>query len=103
MVTYASGRTWIEHLGYVRDVLETLRKVSLTAKLQKCVWGAKTVEYLGHEVGSGMVKVPELRVKAAIADFWRPITKTDLKAFFSRIRGLLPTVYTRLWSRGSAS
>ena len=29
---------WEEHLGHVRDVLESLRKVSLTAK---CVWGGK--------------------------------------------------------------
>ena len=73
-------------------------KVSLTAKPQKCVWGTKMVECLGHEVGGGMVKVPELRAKA-IAEFRRPIPKTGLKDFLGSI-GLLPTVRTRLWSRG---
>ena len=76
--------TWIEHLGHVRFVLETRRTVGLTAKPQKCVWGAKTVEYLGHEMGSGMVNVPQLRAKA-IADFRRPITKTDIKAFLGSV------------------
>ena len=33
---------------------------------------------------NGMVKVPELRAKA-IADFRRPISKTDLKAFFRSV------------------
>ena len=37
---------WDEHI-----VLEALRRVGLTAKASKCVWGATALTYLGHEVG----------------------------------------------------
>ena len=55
---------------YIRQVLEALWEVGLTAKPKKYTWGARTVEYLEHEVGNGIVKVPEVREKA-IAEYIR--------------------------------
>ena len=52
----------------------------MTAKLKKCKWEAKTLEYLGHIVGNGQVAVPEARVKS-IRNFKRPVSKKDLRAF----------------------
>ena len=52
-----------EHVIHVRAVLEALRQHGLTAKPSKCVWGAKTLEYLSHLVGNGKVAVPEARVE----------------------------------------
>lgn len=74
------SRTWEEHLQHLRQVLERLRRHGLTAKPSKCEWGAGSLTYLGHSVGHGRVSVPEARV-AAIRDFKRPVTKTDLRAF----------------------
>ena len=78
VLVYSSS--WKEHLKHLRDVLEALRKAGLTAKPDKCVWGAQSLEYLGHEVGNGVVSVPEARVKA-LRDFARPINKKGLRAF----------------------
>ena len=39
--------------------------------------GAQSLEYLGHEVGNGVVRVPEARVKV-LRDFARPINKKGL-------------------------
>ena len=47
------SRTWNEHVIHIQAVLEALRANGLTAKLKKCKWGAKTLEYLGHTVGKG--------------------------------------------------
>ena len=60
--------------------MEALRKARLTAKPDKCVWGAQSLEYLGHKVRNGVVSVPEARVKA-LRDFARPINKKGLRAF----------------------
>ena len=52
------SNSWKEHLHHVRDeVLLSLRRNGLTAKLMKCVWGAKELEYLGHKDGGGKVCV----------------------------------------------
>ena len=76
--------SWDEHLIHIQEVLEQLRKVGLTAKPSKCVWGARALTYLGHDVGGGVVRVPELRVKA-INDFRLPRTKRDLRAFLGTV------------------
>ena len=44
---------WEEHLWHIKEVLERLRISGLMARLNKCVWGAKKVEYLGLLIGDG--------------------------------------------------
>ncbi len=39
-------------------------EAGLKVKLKKCEFGRKYMAYLGHQVGSGKVAVPEMRVKA---------------------------------------
>ena len=60
--------SWEDHLIHITAILEVLKRHGLTAKPSKCVWGARTLEYLGHIVGDGKVAVPEARVQA-IRDF----------------------------------
>ena len=31
-----------------------------------CVWGARSLSYLGHMIGAGYTSVPEARIKAII-------------------------------------
>ena len=72
--------SWTEHLAHIQAILEALHENGMTAKLKKCKWAAKTLEYLGHIVGNGQVAVPEARVKS-IRNFKRPVSKKDLRAF----------------------
>ena len=43
-------------------------EAGLTAKPNKCVWGARSLEYLGHEIGNGLVSIPEARVKVLLRE-----------------------------------
>ena len=57
------SKNWEDHLDHIEAVLLALREAGLTANPDKCVWGAKSLEYLGHKIGYGMVGVPEARVR----------------------------------------
>ena len=61
-------------------MLEALREPGLAAKLSKCVWGARSIEYLGHEIGNSSVSVPVARVNT-LRDFHRPTNQKGIMAF----------------------
>ena len=69
-----------DHLEHIRQTLTALREAGLKVKPQKCDWGKRTLQYLGHQVGDGKVAVPTHRV-TAIAEYKQPITKNDLQRF----------------------
>ena len=71
--------TWKEHLEHIRGVLEALREAGLTAKPNKCVWNARSLEYLGQEIGNGLVSIPEARVRA-LSDYHKPKKQKWLRA-----------------------
>jgi len=52
-----------EHLEHLRIVFDTLRKHSLYAKLNKCVFDQLTIEFCDHLVGQEVVKVLDSKVK----------------------------------------
>ena len=56
--------SWDDHLVHVQQVLDALNDAGLTASPSKCVFGARSLSYLGHLVGVGYVSVPEARVRA---------------------------------------
>ena len=76
--------SWEDHLVHVQQVLEALKEAGLTAKPSKCVWGARSLSYLGHMVGVGYVLVPEARVRE-IKEYRRPVTKRDLRVFLGTV------------------
>ena len=78
------SNSWEEHLVHVRQVLEALAEIGLTAKPTKCVWGARSLSYLGHMIGAGYTSVPEARTKA-IKQYHRPVSKKDLQAFLGTV------------------
>ena len=45
--------SWSEHLRHVRMVFEALQHHHLVLKRTKCIFGAKTVSYLGHVISAG--------------------------------------------------
>ena len=74
------SHSWAEHLSHLRDVLGRLRAAGLTLKGEKCQLGKAEVSYLGHVVGRGYRRPPEIKV-AAISEYPRPLTKTDIRSF----------------------
>ena len=78
VVVYSN--VWEDHVIHVRSVLTALREAGLTAKPPKCVWGAKSLSYLGYTVEYCLVEVPEATVKA-LQTFRHPVNKGHLRSF----------------------
>ena len=72
--------TWDEHIEHIRKVLQKLRDHKLFAKLSKCTFGVKEVEYLGFVLKGGKLAMKETKTKAITA--WEvPRSKRELQAF----------------------
>ena len=69
-----------EHLAHVRTVLERIQNAGLTVKMKKCQFAMAQCSYLGHLVGSGVVK-PEESKLGAIQEFPTPTTKKHVRTF----------------------
>ena len=69
-----------EHVIHLRRVLQELSASGMTVKENKCRFGMRKIEYLGHVIGGGEVAVPEHRA-AAMAEFRLPKTKKQLRSF----------------------
>ena len=78
------SNSWEEHLAHLHEILASLRQAGLTAKPSKWVWGATSLEYLGHKIGGGLVDVPEARVKA-LRNYIRPINQKGIRAFLGTV------------------
>ncbi len=78
------SNSWNEHLRDVSRVLDVLKEAGLRVKARKCEFGRKYMSYLGHQVGSGKLGIPEARVSAMRA-YERPNTKRQLRAFLGSI------------------
>ena len=71
---------WEEHLARVRQVLTKFAQANLTVNLTKSKIGHAQVTFLGHVVGSGMVKLLNAKVQAVI-DYPPPMAKKELMRF----------------------
>ena len=78
LVIYSDS--WEDHMQHLRQVFCRLQDAGLTAKPKKRQFAMKQCRYLGHIVGSGIVK-PELDKVEAVRSFAIPRTKTDVRAF----------------------
>ena len=74
------SNSWSDHLKHLDAVLQCLAKAGLTAKPGKCFIATTSCDYLGHTVGGGRVALQEAKVQA-IANFPRPTTKKQIRAF----------------------
>ena len=76
--------TFEEHMELLERFLRKLRKYSLYIKPKKCTIAAHQVELLGHLITREGIKLAPSKVKA-IADYPRPTSKTELRAFLGLI------------------
>ncbi|KAM4642197.1 uncharacterized protein O3C94_016588 [Discoglossus pictus] len=67
-------------MNKVEKVLETLRRVGLTANPVKCALGLTEIKYLGYTVDRGLIK-PQLNKVDAIQGWPRPLRKRQVRAF----------------------
>jgi hypothetical protein len=74
------SKTEQDHANHLHKVFDVLRENKLTAKLSKCTFGQKKVEYLGHIIsGQGVATDPEKI--AAIVKWTSPTSLTEIRSF----------------------
>ena len=72
--------TWDYHLLHVENVLQLLQDNQLFLKKTKCSFGTSEVEYLGHIVSHGDVKVDPKKIQA-MQEWPRPTPLKRLLGF----------------------
>ena len=64
----------------LEELLRRLRKEGLTVKPSKCVFGAESIEFLGHYIGRGWITINENNLEK-IRTARRPTTKKEVRSF----------------------
>ena len=88
--------SWEAHVKTVEELLSKLQRANLTAKPSKCVFGAKSVEFLGHNVGFDWI-MPNDDNLEKVAGAKRPTTKKEVRSFFGLLnyyRDFIPSFAT---------
>ena len=73
-----------EHLITLRDVFTRLRDANSTTRPTKCYVRYREVEFLGHVVGNGKLKVKYGKVQA-VKEAKRPVTKSQMRSFLGLV------------------
>ena len=73
-----------EHERYLRLVFDRLKKYSLPINPDKCQFGQREIEFLGHVINARGTKPTSDKVKAII-DYPRPKTVRDLRRFLGML------------------
>ncbi|GFS10959.1 Pol polyprotein [Elysia marginata] len=73
-----------DHVSDIRKVCSRLQEYGLVVRLEKCLFGQNSIDFLGHQVSQfGSIPLPA-KVKA-IKDFPRPLTVKKLQEFLGMI------------------
>ena len=83
-----------EHLHHVRTVLKRLQENGLVVRFDKCTFGARNVDFLGHEISAEGVRPMSSKVDA-IKRFPAPTSVKGLQEFLGMVnyyRRFLPDV-----------
>ena len=75
VIVYSS--TFDDHVQSIRDLFDSLVNAKLTVNLSKCEIGKANVIYLGHVVGSGILRPVSAKVQS-ILDLSTPTCKRDV-------------------------
>ena len=71
-------------MKHLRELFGVLKEAGLTCKAAKCSFGKRKLEFLGHQIGGGVVSVPDARVRA-IREHPLPRTRKQLRAFLGLV------------------
>ena len=82
VVVYSTS--WDDHLIHIASVLQALKQAGLTANPDKCRWGGRAIEFLGHWIGAGSMTIPDHKIEA-LGKYTRPQTKRGLRAFIGSV------------------
>lgn len=85
-----------EHLTHLRVVLQRLKDAHLRLNVDKCVFGAPELEFLGYSISSNGIRPTPHKVKA-LQEFPKPQTIAELRRFLGMInfyRRSLPNAAT---------
>ncbi|GBG60963.1 hypothetical protein CBR_g18562 [Chara braunii] len=74
------SRTLEDHLRHLRDVLQRLRKHGFYAKLGKCRFAQRKVDFLGHHVSDQGLHMDDAKI-TAIAEWPVPASAKQLRSF----------------------
>ena len=74
------NKTWEEHSKHVKQTLDVLKKENLYVKLSKCEFGKTSLNYLGHIVGGGELKIDPSKVEV-IVNWPKPKSATEVRSF----------------------
>ena len=74
------SKTWEEHLRHVKQTLDVLKREKLYVKLSKCEFGKTSLNYLGHIVGGGELKIDPSKVEF-IVKWPKSKSATEVRSF----------------------
>ena len=74
---YVYTKHWTTHLQVLDKLLEKLRQAGLVIRPTKCVFGSKSVEFLGHSIGENSISINEENLEK-IRSAKRPTTKKEV-------------------------
>ena len=83
--------TWRKHVAALRGVLKSITQAHLTIRPSKCVIGARTLSFIGHKIGHGLIHPSEENI-LKIRKAKRPGTKKELSAFLG-LTGFIENIY----------
>ena len=76
--------TWRAHMECLQALFKRLQEAKLTARPTKCVIAVRSVSFLGHIIGDGMIQRQPEKVKS-ILNCQRPTAKKQVRSFLGLI------------------
>eukprot|EP00253_Pinus_taeda_P022396 PITA_22396 len=74
------SKTWEDHVKHVKQTLDVLKRENLYVKLSKCEFGRTYLNYLGHLVGGGELKIDPSKVEV-IVNWPKPKSTIEVRSF----------------------
>jgi hypothetical protein len=75
---------WLDHLYHLEQVLLAFEDVNMSLKFSKCKFARPKVQFIGHNIGSG-IRSPVTDKVMAIRDIPEPQTKKSLRSFLGML------------------
>ena len=74
------SKTGEEQLKHLKQTLDVLKRENIYVKLSKCEFGKTSLNYLGHIIGGGELKIDPSKV-AVIVNSPKPKSATEVRSF----------------------